>query len=1233
MGYDGVNAMRDAGAPLCVERFVLTRSAARDGSGISIALRLDAKPGQLLLRVTSDDGAVVEAMRDDATSETPRIGRVEEVLEDGTRICHVRYAYARDADAESPDLISQTDVLGHSRTYAYRHHLLTACTSYGGFTQVVEWVSLASLRARWSGHTSGTDYPITPGTSYQARAIASRAADGSEGAGLAISYLNMDTTRVSENGDVLDYTFDSNWLVTNVSRIKDGVSTPLGSREWDRNGLLLADTDSLGRTTRFAYDVSGNLVTSTDPAGHITSIAYDSANQPVSMTDPMGHVTQRTFDAAGRLASVTNALGHATSYRYNERGELVEQIDAKGGINRFEYDKSGRLRTTIDCSGNATKYCYDERGRVVAVIATDAAPGEQTVYTYDALGRLVKLTRPGGTVESYTYDAEDNLLVHSDAMGNQTRYRYNGQGMLIERQDAIGQHVRYRYDTALRLVELANAKDERYLLAYDLDGALISETGFDGKVTHYNYDKAGQLTSSECAGQRTDLIRDTRGLLIARTNADGIVRFAYDELGRMVAVAAPQAEHRFAYDPLGQLIEERAAYYLVTPPVVPVVDGSRVADAGFVMTHAYDELGNRIRTTLPNGRRVDTLRYGSGHWHGTQWQGESIVDVENDSRYRERKRLLGRGTAAQRLVATRDYDPQSRVSRMTLARAADGPNGRPIRERVFGYDVVGNLLTIAQGDTLGTLRYAYDPVGQLLSATQPGLTETFVFDPAGNLLDPGLASMSMANPQPAVASRLPAITANLLKSMLGHSYRYDAQGNVIAKHSAAGASGNDGLACDLALEYDADNRLRHSVRTRHLQRDSAEYFYDAFSRRVAKRVIEERWDHDQQLELNAAASSTTTTTLFVWDGDVLVQELSPTDTVTYLYEPDTFVPMARITSHEGYGSLGVSQGSLVKSTTPGSGVQIANASVHADNERYIRQIHLWQPTQWMLPRLARIAELQTQGALTDPSEQAHQEEWKSRQVDASASDDRCSYYNCDHLGTPRELFDECGRLVWATRNTAWGRALKRKNSPDSGAFSSEIMQPLRFQGQYEDSETDFFYNRYRYYDPSSSHYITPDPIGLSGGLNVYSYASDPTRSIDPLGLSKAVCQLHLACDPCDQLPQNIKDTFTGSKSTGRTLIQDETFYKYHGDNNRVGRKYSWLTQKPYNTETGLRRALAIRIDWGITINKVSTFRVPAGTLVCEGKAATQGVGYPGKGYQAVITNIPRSWVSKTENFP
>jgi len=39
--------------------------------------------------------------------------------------------------------------------------------------------------------------------------------------------------------------------------------------------------------------------------------------------------------------------------------------------------------------------------------------------------------------------------------------------------------------------------------------------------------------------------------------------------------------------------------------------------------------------------------------------------------------------------------------------------------------------------------------------------------------------------------------------------------------------------------------------------------------------------------------------LFVWDGDVLVQEIQPDKTVSYVYEPDSFVPLARVESREG----------------------------------------------------------------------------------------------------------------------------------------------------------------------------------------------------------------------------------------------------------------------------------------------------------------------------------------------
>ncbi|WP_337075987.1 RHS repeat-associated core domain-containing protein, partial [Aeromonas veronii] len=61
--------------------------------------------------------------------------------------------------------------------------------------------------------------------------------------------------------------------------------------------------------------------------------------------------------------------------------------------------------------------------------------------------------------------------------------------------------------------------------------------------------------------------------------------------------------------------------------------------------------------------------------------------------------------------------------------------------------------------------------------------------------------------------------------------------------------------------------------------------------------------------------------------------------------------------------------------------------------------------------------------------------------------------------------------------------------------------PLRFQGQYFDAETGLHYNRHRYYQPETGRFITPDPVGLLGGLNVYRYGINPLRWVDPSGLS------------------------------------------------------------------------------------------------------------------------------------
>ncbi|WP_407072895.1 RHS repeat-associated core domain-containing protein, partial [Photorhabdus viridis] len=67
--------------------------------------------------------------------------------------------------------------------------------------------------------------------------------------------------------------------------------------------------------------------------------------------------------------------------------------------------------------------------------------------------------------------------------------------------------------------------------------------------------------------------------------------------------------------------------------------------------------------------------------------------------------------------------------------------------------------------------------------------------------------------------------------------------------------------------------------------------------------------------------------------------------------------------------------------------------------------------------------------------------------------------------------------------------------------SFDFRQNLRYAGQYFDKETGLHFNTYRYYAPEIGRFITPDPIGLAGGLNLYTYAPNPMSWIDPWGLS------------------------------------------------------------------------------------------------------------------------------------
>jgi RHS repeat-associated protein len=223
------------------------------------------------------------------------------------------------------------------------------------------------------------------------------------------------------------------------------------------------------------------------------------------------------------------------------------------------------------------------------------------------------------------------------------------------------------------------------------------------------------------------------------------------------------------------------------------------------------------------------------------------------------------------------------------------------------------------------------------------------------------------------------VKGNRLLMQGDRHYDYDAYGNLIRERRGTGQK--------LVTEYRYD--CQHRLIGVSLPGGSiAAYKYDAFGRRLEKTVD----GH---------------TTEFLWQGERLIVESGDSRYRTYVYEPDSFRPLAML---DGEGPL---------KATP-------------------------------------------------------------------------FYYQLDHLGTPQELTDYSGAIMWSAKYRAYGNL--------AALDVAEIDNPLRFQGQYFDAETGFHYNRHRYYSPSTGRFLTPDPVKLAGGLNNYQYAPNPTGWVDPLGL-------------------------------------------------------------------------------------------------------------------------------------
>ncbi|MBC5623762.1 RHS repeat-associated core domain-containing protein, partial [Butyricimonas hominis] len=108
----------------------------------------------------------------------------------------------------------------------------------------------------------------------------------------------------------------------------------------------------------------------------------------------------------------------------------------------------------------------------------------------------------------------------------------------------------------------------------------------------------------------------------------------------------------------------------------------------------------------------------------------------------------------------------------------------------------------------------------------------------------------------------------------------------------------------------------------------------------------------------------------------------------------------------------------------------------------------------------------------------------------------------DYLGTPTQAYDSRGILVWEMLLDVYGEVKE--------CHGDRTLVPFRYQGQYEDMETELYYNRFRYYSPQMGMYISSDPIGLAGNNpTLYGYVQDVNIWLDIFGLH---CSKKLADD-------------------------------------------------------------------------------------------------------------------------
>jgi len=107
----------------------------------------------------------------------------------------------------------------------------------------------------------------------------------------------------------------------------------------------------------------------------------------------------------------------------------------------------------------------------------------------------------------------------------------------------------------------------------------------------------------------------------------------------------------------------------------------------------------------------------------------------------------------------------------------------------------------------------------------------------------------------------------------------------------------------------------------------------------------------------------------------------------------------------------------------------------------------------------------------------------------------------DQLGTILAMVDSTGNIIEKYEFDAFGKLLGVYDENGNVLTKSAIGNRYLFQGREYNYTTGLYYFRARYYNPITGTWLSKDPIGISGGFNLYAFCeNNPVNFVDPMGL-------------------------------------------------------------------------------------------------------------------------------------